>query len=44
MSFRNVAQVLRALVVLDQTVKAIDPLDSDIGGLRAASLTKKRAR
>lgn len=43
-SFRNVAQVLRALGVLDQAVKAIDPLDSDIGRLRAGSLTKKRAR
>lgn len=43
-SFRNVAQVLRALGVLDQAVDAIDPLDSDIGRLRAGSLTKKRAR
>lgn len=43
-SFRNVAQVLRALGVLDQVVDAIDPLDSDIGRLRAGSLTKKRAR
>ena len=43
-SLRNVAQVLRALGILDQTVKAIDPLNSDIGRLRAASLTKKRAR
>ncbi|GAA4421885.1 hypothetical protein GCM10023169_15400 [Georgenia halophila] len=43
-NFRNVAQVLRALGVLDQTVDAIDPLNSDIGRLRAGSLTKKRAR
>lgn len=43
-SFRNVAQVLRALGVLDQAVDAIDPLNSDIGRLRAGSLTKKRAR
>lgn len=43
-SFRNVAQVLRALGVLDQTVDAVDPLNSDIGRLRAGSLTKKRAR
>lgn len=43
-SFRNVAQVLRALGVLDQAVKSIDPLSSDIGRLRAGNLTKKRAR
>lgn len=43
-SFRNVAQVLRALGVLDQVVEAIDPLGSGIGRLRADSLTKKRAR
>ena len=42
--FGNVAQVLRALGVLDQAVDAIDPLESDIGRLRAASLAKKRAR
>ncbi len=42
--FGNVAQVLRALGVLDQVVDAIDPLESDIGRLRAGSLTKKRAR
>jgi transcriptional regulator with XRE-family HTH domain len=43
-NFSNVAQVLRALGVLDQTVDAIDPLNSDIGRLRAGNLTKKRAR
>lgn len=43
-NFRNVAQVLRALGVLDQVVEAIDPLSSDIGRLRAGNLTKKRAR
>lgn len=42
--FSNVAQVLRALGVLDQAVDAIDPLASDIGRLRAGSLAKKRAR
>ncbi|MDO5093388.1 MAG: helix-turn-helix domain-containing protein [Propionibacteriaceae bacterium] len=42
--FGNVAQVLRALGVLDQAVAAIDPLASDIGRLRAGNLTKKRAR
>lgn len=43
-SFSNVAQVLRALGVLDQAVAAVDPLASDIGRLRAGHLTKKRAR
>lgn len=42
--FGNVAQVLRALGVLDQTVHAIVPLNSDIGRLRAGNLSKKRAR
>ncbi|WP_313278391.1 helix-turn-helix domain-containing protein [Timonella senegalensis] len=42
--FGNVAQVLRALGVLDQTIHAIDPLNSDIGRLRAGNLSKKRAR
>ncbi|MFE3455944.1 helix-turn-helix domain-containing protein [Nocardiopsis aegyptia] len=43
-NFRNVAQVLRALGLLDQVNEAIDPLNSDIGRLRAGHLTKKRAR
>ena len=43
-SFRNVAQVLRALGVLEATVDAVDPLRIDIGRLRAGNLTKKRAR
>lgn len=42
--FGNVAQVLRALGVLDQAVGAVDPLESDIGRLRAGNLRKKRAR
>ncbi|MCT1802148.1 MULTISPECIES: helix-turn-helix domain-containing protein [Kocuria] len=42
--FGNVAQVLRALGVLEQVVNAIDPLGSDIGRLRAGNLSKKRAR
>lgn len=42
--FGNVAQVLRALGVLDRAVEAVDPLGSDIGRLRAGSLSKKRAR
>lgn len=42
--FGNVAQVLRALGVLDQVVGSVDPLGSDIGRLRAGSLSKKRAR
>ncbi|WP_327106664.1 helix-turn-helix domain-containing protein [Nonomuraea glycinis] len=43
-SFNNVAQVLRALGVLDQVVDTVDPLGSDIGGLRADKLVRKRAR
>lgn len=43
-SFHNVTQVLRALGLLDTTVDAIDPLNSDIGRLRAGRLTRKRAR
>lgn len=43
-NFRSVAQVLRALGVLDQVVEATDPLGSDIGRLRAQRLTNKRAR
>ncbi|MPV51204.1 MULTISPECIES: helix-turn-helix domain-containing protein [unclassified Pseudactinotalea] len=42
--FGNVAQVLRALGVLDRTVQAVDPLGSDIGRLRAGKLAKRRAR
>lgn len=42
--FGGVAQVLRALGVLDQAVSAVDPLESDIGRLRAGNLAKKRAR
>ncbi len=43
-SFNSVAQVLRALGILDQLVDAVDPLSSDIGRLRAGRLTRKRAR
>lgn len=42
--FGSVAQVLRALGVLDQVVGAVDPLNSDIGRLRAGDLARKRAR
>ena len=42
--FGNVAKVLRALGVLDQVVGAADPLNSDLGRLRAGNLTKRRAR
>ncbi|MFT3799334.1 transcriptional regulator [Microbacterium sp.] len=42
--FGNVAQVLRALGVFDQVVGAVDPLNSDIGRLRAGSLANKRGR
>ncbi|NLE97681.1 MAG: helix-turn-helix domain-containing protein [Propionibacterium sp.] len=43
-SFHNVAQALRAIGQLDQVVASIDPLNTDIGRLRADKLTKKRAR
>lgn len=43
-SFNAVAQVLRALGVLNQVVDAVDPLASDIGRLRAGALTRRRAR
>ncbi len=43
-SFRSVGQVLRALGLLDQVVKAVDPLESEIGRLRADRLMKRRAR
>lgn len=43
-SFRNVAQVLRALGLLEKAVDAIDPLETDLGRLRAGHLAKKRAR
>ncbi|WP_312980065.1 helix-turn-helix domain-containing protein [Corynebacterium sp.] len=43
-SFASVTQVLRALGVLDQTIDAVDPLNSDIGRLRAGKLERKRAR
>ncbi|KQB87513.1 hypothetical protein Clow_00572 [Corynebacterium lowii] len=42
--FGNVAQVFRALGILDQVVEVLDPLNSDIGRLRAGRLEKKRAR
>ena len=42
--FGNVAQVLRALGALDRVVESDDPLNSDIGRLRADRLTRKRAR
>lgn len=43
-SFGSVAQVLRALGLLDIVVDAVDPLSSDIGRLRADRLTRQRAR
>ncbi len=43
-SFENVAQVMRALGVLDSVVSATDPLSTDIGRLRAAKLEQRRAR
>ncbi|UQN29532.1 helix-turn-helix domain-containing protein [Brachybacterium kimchii] len=43
-SYGSVAQVLRALGILEQTVTATDPLGSDIGRLRAERLSRRRAR
>lgn len=43
-SVGNVAQVLRALGLLDKTVGAADPLNSDLGRLRADALVKRRVR
>lgn len=43
-SFRSVMQVLRALGVLDTMVDAVDPLNSDVGRLRADRITRTRAR
>lgn len=42
--FGSVAQVLRALGILDQFVQSTDPLESDLGRLRAGNLNKKRVR
>lgn len=42
--FNSVAQVLRALGLLDQVVDAVDPLASDLGRLRADRLGRRRAR
>ena len=41
-SFKSVAQVLRALGILETAVNAIDPLASDIGRLRAGRLQRSR--
>lgn len=43
-SFGSVAQVLRALGLLENSVDAVDPLRSDIGRLRADKLVRRRAR
>lgn len=43
-AFENVAQVLRALGILETVVNAADPLTTDIGRLRASRLEKMRAR
>ena len=43
-SFRNVAQVLRALGILDPVIDAADPPASDTGRLRAGAPTRQRAR
>lgn len=41
--FEAVAQVLRGLGLLDTVVNSVDPLNSDIGRIRADRLTRKRA-
>lgn len=43
-AFSSVLQVLRALGILDQVVNVVDPLNSDLGRLRAHMITRKRAR
>lgn len=43
-SFNAVAQVLRALGLLDGVVEAVDPLSTDLGRLRADALARRRAR
>lgn len=43
-TWNNVAQVLRAIGMLTPVVETIDPLNSEIGRLRADALLKKRAR
>lgn len=43
-SWGNVAQVLRALGILDRVVGSVDPLNSDLGRLRAGNLSRKHAR
>lgn len=43
-AFENVAQVMRALGILDTVVDAADPLTTDIGRLRAAKLERRRAK
>lgn len=43
-SFENVAQVLRAIGVLNKVIESVDPLTTDLGRLRADRLGKKRAR
>ncbi|WP_175956494.1 helix-turn-helix domain-containing protein [Schaalia sp. Marseille-Q2122] len=43
-SFSNVAQVLRALGQLNAVVDSVDPLNSEIGRLRAGAIRKRRAR
>ncbi len=40
----NAFFVLRALGLLEKAVDAIDPLETDLGRLRAGRLAKKRAR
>lgn len=43
-NWSNVAQVLRALGILESVVQATDPLQTDIGLMRAHLLNRRRAR
>jgi transcriptional regulator with XRE-family HTH domain len=43
-SFETVVQVLRALGIIDQLVRALDPYESDVGRLRADDQLPERVR
>jgi transcriptional regulator with XRE-family HTH domain len=43
-SLENLLRILRALGILDTTVKALDPYETDVGRLRSEELLPKRVR
>jgi transcriptional regulator with XRE-family HTH domain len=43
-SFETTLEIFRALGILDAIVHAVDPLNSDVGRLRAAEQLPKRVR